>query len=81
MAALIAANVLDPATARVRELIGARTATKDEADALRLRPGVSVLTAERVTQDGEAQPVELLHRVANARRIRFQTNDLPLKSL
>ncbi|MEQ4723744.1 GntR family transcriptional regulator [Nonomuraea sp. B19D2] len=80
LAALIAAGVLDPATARVRELIGARTATKDEADTLRLRPGVTVLTAERVTRDGEAQPVELLHRVANTRRIRFQTDDLPLRS-
>lgn len=81
LAALIAAGVLDPATARVQELIGARTATKDEAELLRLRPGVSVLTAERVTRDGEAQPVELLHRVANARRIRFQTDNLPLKNL
>jgi GntR family transcriptional regulator len=81
LAALIAAGVLDPATARVRELIGARAATKDEAETLRLRPGVSVLTAERVTRDGEAQPVELLHRVANERRIRFQTDDLPLRNL
>ncbi|MFG1709263.1 GntR family transcriptional regulator [Nonomuraea sp. M3C6] len=81
LAALIAFGVLDPATARVRELIGARTATKDEADTLRLRPGVSVLTAERVTRDGEAQPVELLHRAANERRIRFQTDDLPLRSI
>ncbi|MEV0151486.1 MULTISPECIES: GntR family transcriptional regulator [unclassified Nonomuraea] len=77
-AALITAGVLDPATARVRELIGARTATKDEASMLRLRPGVSVLTAERVTRDGEAQPVELRRRVANPRRIRFRTDDLPL---
>lgn len=81
LAALIAVGVLVPATARVRELIGARPATKDEADTLRLRPGVSVLTAERVTRDGDARPVELLHRAANARRIRFQTDDLPLRSL
>ncbi|MGN9846663.1 UTRA domain-containing protein [Nonomuraea sp. H19] len=81
LAALIAASVLDPATARVRELIGARTAAKDEAETLRLRPGVSVLTAERLTRDGEAQPVELLYRVANARRIRLQADDLPLRTL
>jgi GntR family transcriptional regulator len=81
LAALIAASVIDPATARVRELIGARASTKDEAELLRLRPGVSVLTAERVTRDGEAQPIELLQRVANARRIRIQTDDLPLRSL
>ncbi|MFF0771006.1 GntR family transcriptional regulator [Nonomuraea wenchangensis] len=81
LAALIAAGVLDPATARVRELVGARTATKDEAGLLRIRPGVSVLTAERVTLDGEAQPVELLRRTANPRRIRFQTDDLRLKTL
>ncbi len=81
LAALIAAGVLDLATARVRELIGARAATKAEAETLRLRPGVSVLTAERITRDGEAQPVELLHRVANARRIRFQSDDHPLRSV
>ncbi|GGO63266.1 GntR family transcriptional regulator [Nonomuraea cavernae] len=81
LAALIAAGVLDPQTTRVRERIGARAATKDEAETLRLRPGVSVLTAERVTRDGEAQPVELLQRVANARRIRFQTDDLSLRNL
>ncbi|WP_433235610.1 GntR family transcriptional regulator [Streptosporangium sp. CA-135522] len=75
-AALIAAGVLDAATARVRELIGSRTATKDEAEALRLRPGTSVLTAERVTRDGEARPVELLRRVANERRVRFQVDDM-----
>ncbi|QFY09661.1 UTRA domain-containing protein [Nonomuraea phyllanthi] len=81
LAALIATGVLDPAAARVREIVGARAATKDEAETLRLRPSVSVLTAERVTLDGEAQPVELLHRVANARRIRFHTDDLPLRRL
>ncbi|MEV0617538.1 GntR family transcriptional regulator [Nonomuraea sp. NPDC050404] len=79
LAALSAAGVLDCATARVRELISARAATKDEAAALRLRSGASVLTAERVTRDGDAQPVELLRRVANARRIRFQSDDLPLE--
>ncbi|GAA1769757.1 GntR family transcriptional regulator [Nonomuraea bangladeshensis] len=81
LAALIAAGVLNPATARVRELVGARAATKDEAGVLRIRPGVFVLTAERVTLDGEAQPVELLRRTANPRRIRFQTDDLRLKTL
>ncbi|PRX66080.1 GntR family transcriptional regulator [Nonomuraea fuscirosea] len=81
LAVLIAAGVLDPAAARVQELVGARAASKDEAEALRLRPGVSVLTAERVTRDDEAQPVELLHRVANARRIRFQSDDQPLRSV
>lgn len=80
LAALTAAGVLDPATARVREVVGARIASKDEVELLRLRPGVSVLTAERVTLDGELQPVELLHRVANPRRIRF-ANEQPLTSL
>ncbi|WP_219470156.1 GntR family transcriptional regulator [Nonomuraea rhizosphaerae] len=81
LAALIAAGVLDPATARVRELVGARASTKDEAETLRLRPGVSILTAERIIRDEDAQPVELLRRVANPRKVRFQTDDLPLRSL
>ncbi|MEV4749099.1 GntR family transcriptional regulator [Streptosporangium sp. NPDC049248] len=80
-AALIAAGILDPVTARVRELIGSRTATKDEVEALRLRAGASVLTAERVTRDGEARPVELLHRVANERRVRFKADNMPLTQL
>lgn len=77
-AALITAGILDPATARIRELIWSRTATKDEVEMLRLRQGASVLTAERVTRDGEARPVELLHRVANEQRVRFLGEDLPL---
>lgn len=79
--ALLAAGILDPETARVRELIGSRTATKDEVEALRLRAGTSVLTAERITRDGEARPVELLYRVANERRVRFEADGMRMTQL
>ncbi len=67
------AALADTNPAAMRTLVWSAAPTKDEAEALRLRPGTSVLMARRILYNAEAQPVEVLHRVANERCVRFET--------
>ncbi|MEU8195210.1 GntR family transcriptional regulator [Microbispora amethystogenes] len=63
----------DPNPTAIRTLIWSAAPTKEEAEALRLRPGTSALMARRILYNAEAQPVEVLYRVANERTVRFET--------
>ncbi|WP_336214352.1 UTRA domain-containing protein [Nonomuraea sp. LPB2021202275-12-8] len=56
--------------AEAAEEIGARVATKEEAEVLGLRPGGSVLTVERITYDDGGLPLELRRLAANPLRVR-----------
>jgi DNA-binding GntR family transcriptional regulator len=51
--------------------IGARVATKEEAEVLGLRPGGSVLTVERTTYDDGGLPLQLVRLAANPLRVRI----------
>lgn len=63
--------------AEAAEGIGARVATKEEAEVLGLRPGGSVLTVERITYDDGGLPLQLLRLAANPLRVRVSRRTRP----
>ncbi|GAA4600103.1 GntR family transcriptional regulator [Planotetraspora phitsanulokensis] len=62
---------VDPATAYVDLRIFWRQAEGPESTTLKVSGGVGVIDITRVIYDSTGQPVELLHRVANAQRVQL----------
>lgn len=60
------------------EEISTRMPTPEEAEALGLVPGMSVLDIQRVTRDQEKRPIELLRVVATGDRMKIVYDDLPI---
>jgi GntR family transcriptional regulator len=58
--------------------IGARAPSPEEAAALRLSPGIPVLTIARTAYDASGRPVEYLETVNNAEMLLLVYKDLPL---